>query len=47
MIQNEEVKTITDHTDDVNSLLPQKKKRVASCSNDNTKRIDYHCEQVI
>ena len=46
------IKTITGHTDSVNSLLHLKDGRVASCSNDNTIRIydpsnDYHCDQVI
>ena len=51
-IKIEEVKTITDHTDWVNSLLLLKDGRVASCSIDDTIRIynpsnDYHCDQVI
>ena len=51
-INIEQVKTITDHTDYVYSLLHLKDGRVASCSNDNTIRIydpsnDYHCDQVI
>ena len=46
------IKTITDHTHYVNSLLHLKDGRVASCSYDNTIRIydpsnDYHCDQVI
>ena len=46
------IKTITDHTDDVYSLLRLKDGKVASCSDDNTIRIqdpsnDYHCDQVI
>ena len=46
------IKTITDHTDCVYSLLLLKDKRIASCSYDNTIRIydplnDYHCDQVI
>ena len=45
-------KTITDHTDNVNSLLRLKDGRVASCSTDKTIRIynpsnDYHCDQVL
>ena len=45
-------KTITDHTDYVNSLLRLKDGRVASCSDDKTIRIynpsnDYHCDQVL
>ena len=46
------IKTISEHTDEINSLLLLKDKRVASCSAD--KRIrkfnpfnDYHCDQVI
>ena len=46
------IKTITDHTGSVNSLLHLKDGRVASCSRDKTIRIydpsnDYHCDQVI
>ena len=46
------IKTITDHTNQVNFLLHRKDGRVASCSHDNTIRIydpsnDYHCDQVI
>ena len=46
------IKTITGHTDSVNSLLLLKDGRVASCSNDKTIRIYdpsnvYHCDQVI
>ena len=46
------IKTITGHTDYVNSLLHLKDGRVASCSDDKTIRIydpsnDYHCDQVI
>ena len=46
------IKTITCHTDSVNSLLHLRDGRVASCSDDNTIRIydpsnDYHCDQVI
>ena len=46
------IKTITDHTSSVFSLLLLKDKRIASCSRDRTIRIynpsnDYHCEQVI
>ena len=46
------VKTITDHTSSVFSLLLLKDKRIASCSEDKTIRIyepsnDYHCVQVI
>ena len=51
-IKIEEVKTITDHTDSVYSLLRLKDGRVASCSYDKTIKIydpsnDYHCDQVI
>ena len=51
-INIEEVRCITEHTLSVNSLLPLKDKRIASCSEDNTIRIydpsnDYHCDQVI
>ena len=51
-INIEQVKTITDHTHYVYSLLLLKDGRVASCSDDNTIRIydpsnDYHCDQVI
>ena len=51
-INIEQVKTITGHTDSVNSLLHLKDGRVASCSIDKTIRIydpsnDYHCDQVI
>ena len=51
-VKIEEVKTITDHTGYVNSLLHLKDGRVASCSSDDTIRIydpsnDYHCDQVI
>ena len=52
-INIEQVKAITDHTDDyVYSLLYLRDGRVASCSHDNTIRIyvpsnDYHCVQVI
>ena len=51
-INIEQVKTISEHTDYVNSLLHLKDGRVASCSYDNTIRIydpskDYHCDQVI
>ena len=51
-IKIEEVKTITDHTASVYSLLRLKDGRVASCSYDKTIRIydpfnDYHCDQVI
>ena len=51
-VKIEDVKTITGHTDSVNSLLHLKDGRVASCSHDNTIRIydpsnDYHCDQVI
>ena len=46
------IKTITEHSDKVYSLLLLKDKRIASCSKDNTIRIfnpsnDYHCDQVI
>ena len=46
------IKTISEHTDEINSLLLLKDKRVASCSRDKTIRIfdpsnDYHCDQVI
>ena len=46
------MKTITDHTDSVYSLIRLKDGRVASCSDDMTIRIydqsnDYHCAQVI
>ena len=46
------IKTITDHTDKVYSLLLLKNKRIASCSLDNTIRIydpsnDYHCAQML
>ena len=51
-INIEQVKTITDHTDYVISLLHLRDGRVASCSDDKTIRIydpsnDYHCDQVI
>ena len=51
-INIEQVKTITDHTDSVKSLLHLKDGRIASCSNDNKIRIydpsnDYHCNKVI
>ena len=51
-INIEQVKTITGHTDQVNSLLLLNDGRVASCSYDKTIRIydpsnDYHCDQVI
>ena len=51
-INIEEVKTITDHSSYVTSLLLLKDGRVASCSYDKTIRIydpsnDYHCDQVI
>ena len=51
-INIEQVKTITDHTGYVYSLLHLKDGRVASCSWDITIRIydpsnDYHCVQVI
>ena len=51
-INIKEVKTFTEHTDNVNSLLRLKDGRVASCSDDKTIRIydpsnDYHCDQVI
>ena len=51
-INIKEVKTFTEHTDNVNSLLQLKDGRVASCSDDKTIRIydpsnDYHCDQVI
>ena len=46
------IKTISEHTDEINSLLLLKDKRVASCSADKTIRKfnpfnDYHCDQVI
>ena len=46
------MKTITEHTLYIHSLLLLKDRRVASCSEDNTIRIfepsnDYHCDQVI
>ena len=46
------IKTITDHTLKVNSLLLLKDKNVASCSYDKTIRIfdpsnDYHCAQIL
>ena len=46
------VKTITGHTESVNSLLRLKDGRVASCSHAKTIRIfdpsnDYHCNKVI
>ena len=46
------MKTFTEHTDNVNSLLRLKDGRVASCSDDKTIKIfepsnDYHCDQVI
>ena len=46
------IKTITEHTDFVYSLLHLKDGRLASCSGDRTIRIyvpskDYYCEQVI
>lgn len=46
------IKTITEDTDSINSLLHLKDRRVASCLLDNTIRIynpsnDYKCEQVI
>ena len=46
------IKTITEHTSSVFSLLLLKDKRIASCSRDRTIRIydpsnDYHCDQVI
>ena len=46
------IKTITEHTKPVFSLLLLKDKRVASCSRDKTIRIfnpsnDYHCSQVL
>ena len=51
-INIEQVKTITDHTGCVYSLLHLRDGRVASCSDDKTIRIydpsnDYHCDQVI
>ena len=51
-INIEPVKTITEHTKWVTSLLRLKDGRVASCSDDETIRIydpsnDYHCDQVI
>ena len=51
-IKIEELKTITEHTDYILSLLRLKDGRVASCSRDSTIRIynpsnDYHCDQVI
>ena len=51
-INIEPVKTITELTDSVKSLLHLKDGRIASCSNDNKIRIydpsnDYHCVQVI
>ena len=51
-VKIEDVKTITDHTDSVYSLLHLRDGRVASCSDDKTIRIydpsnDYHCDQVI
>ena len=46
------VKTITGHTEWINSLLHLKDGRIASSSDDKTIRIyepskDYHCDQVI
>ena len=46
------IKIITGHKNTVNSLLPLKDKRIASCSDDKTIRIydpsnNYHCDQVI
>ena len=51
-INIEQVKTISEHTAYVYSLLHLKDGRVASCSQDQTIRIydpsnDYHCDQVI
>ena len=51
-INIEQVKTISEHTDYVYSLLHLKDGRVASCSDGKTIRIydpsnDYHCDQVI
>ena len=51
-INIEPVKTITELTDSVKSLLHLKDGRIASCSNDNKIRIydpsnDYHCNKVI
>ena len=51
-INIEQVKTISEHTDSVISLLHLRDGRVASCSDDKTIRIydpsnDYHCDQVI
>ena len=51
-INIEQVKTISEHTGSVNSLLHLIDGRVASCSFDKTIRIydpsnDYHCDQVI
>ena len=51
-INIEQVKTISEHTNYVISLLHLKDGRVSSCSDDNTIRIydpsnDYHCDQVI
>ena len=51
-INIEQVKTISEHTGYVYSLLHLRDGRVASCSHDNTIRIyvpsnDYHCVQVI
>ena len=47
----ENIKTISEHSDTVNSLLLLKDKRVASCSFDKTIRIfnpsnDYHCDSI-